>query len=130
MDIDRLLKQHDSLLAEVEEGLKGRSGSARAAERPIEVRLARAEAIKARIGACEDARREFLNSSDAQILALRSELADVERSLGRDREMLAPAAKAAGPKREGSKATRNVAGQARSGRSTATTRRARRSESP
>jgi hypothetical protein len=96
MNLDELIKRQESLVADMTRSLKARGLDAATLKRAVDVRTARAESIKARIAAVESSKKTFMLQANADIEALKAELAAIEANADRDQAMLKPLIEAAG----------------------------------
>jgi chromosome segregation ATPase len=93
MDIAKLLKRQDALVAEMEKAVAAAGVPAGALSRPVEIQEARAERIKERIAALEEAKSDHARQVDLEISDLKDELKGLDARIRADRDRLASALK-------------------------------------
>lgn len=94
MDITRLTKLQDSILADAGTQLKSGGAPAAMLARPLAAHTAQAARIKGRIAALEAEKADQAARIDTEIVALKLELEGVNTRLANDRKTIEPVIKA------------------------------------
>lgn len=105
MNIEKLVKRQDALVAEMTKSLKARGFDPAVIAKPIEIQENRAASIKGRIETLENFKRQQEEAINVEIAALKAELDVISKALDKDRKLLAPAIKGGKPKTKTPKAT-------------------------
>jgi hypothetical protein len=95
MDMGKLSKRQNAVMAEVARVVKGRDAPAAMLARPLAVHATQADRLKLRIAALEEEKAGVIRRIEAEIAALQQEARTVEARLVGDRKHYAAAGKAA-----------------------------------